>query len=293
VRPKGISDSAGGFIAELHRRAAAIGARIGFPEAHEPRTVEAIATLESTEWAAPIPFEGESALSRALEALARGELGGVVAGAETSTATVIRAGLRVLGVAAGFETVSSAFYMIIGKGEAERVISFTDAGVVPEPTAAQLAESADAAARARARIVGDEPRVAFLSYSTKGSAAGPRVDRVRAGLTAFRERCPDVLADGEMQADAALVGTVASRKAPGSAVGGSANILVFPDLDSGNISYKLVERLAGGRALGPILQGLAAPLNDLSRGASAADIVDVACITAIMSEREDLAWGSR
>jgi len=283
----------GGFIARLRRRASAIGARIGFPESDEPRTAEAIVALGGEGWVAPVSFDGESALSRSLEALADGELEGVVAGASTSTATVIRAGLRILGVAPGFETVSSAFYMIVGEGEAERVLSFTDPGVVPEPTAAQLSESAEAAARARTMIVGDEPRVAFLSYSTKGSASGPSVDRVRAGLEAFRARCPDVLVDGELQADAALIDSVAEHKAPGSQVAGSANVLVFPDLDSGNISYKLVQRLTGGRALGPILQGLAAPLNDLSRGASVADIVDVACITAIMSEGEDPGWVSR
>jgi len=276
--------STGGFLAGLRRRAASIGARIGFPESEEPRTAEAMAKLGREGWVDPVPFVGDSALSRSLEALARGDLEGVVAGASSPTATVIRAGLGMLGVAEGFQTVSSAFYMVIGEGDGERVLSFTDPGVVPQPTAAQLAESAEAAARARTRIVGDVPRVAFLSYSTKGSAAGRSVDRVRAGLDAFRSRCPDVLVDGELQADAALSDAVSAHKAPGSPVGGSANILVFPDLDSGNISYKLVQRLTGARALGPILQGLAAPLNDLSRGASVADIVDVACITAIMSE---------
>lgn len=271
----------------MRRRAAEIGARIGFPESEEPRTAEAIEVLARAGWVEPIPFRGESALERSLDALALSEIDGVVAGAVSSTSTVIRTGLRILGVAPGVDTVSSAFYMIVGEGDAERVISFTDPGVVPEPTAAQLAESAEAAARARTRIVGDEPRVAFLSYSTKGSATGPRVDRVRAGFEAFRARCPDVRADGELQADAALIDAVGSHKAPGSPVAGSANVLVFPDLDSGNIAYKLVERLTGGRALGPILQGLAAPLNDLSRGASVPDIVDVACITAIMSEGDD------
>ena len=275
-----------GFIGDLRARAAATRRRIGFPEADDPRTVEAVRHLGDHDIVRPVLFGGENALDDAVAALAAGEVHGVVAGAVHSTATVIRAGLRGVGVAAGFDTVSSAFYMILGGEDGDRVLTFTDAGVVPRPTPLQMAESADAAATARRLVVGDEPRVAFLSYSTKGSAAGPDVEHVRAGLEEFRRRRPDVPADGELQADAALVASVAARKAPGSDVAGSANVLVFPDLSSANIAYKLVERLAGARALGPILQGLAAPLNDLSRGASAADIVDVACITAIMSEGE-------
>lgn len=275
-----------GFIARLRSRASATNARIGFPEVSDPRTRTAIHYLTDHAIIDPVTFEGGGALEASVEALRAGELEGVVAGAATSTADVIRAGLRILGVAEGFDTVSSAFYMIVGTGDAERVLTFTDAGVVPEPSPHQMAESADAAATARERIVGDSPKVAFLSYSTKGSAGGGRVEHVRKGLDEFHARRPDVPADGEFQADAALVPAIGARKAPDSDVAGFANVLVFPDLASGNIAYKLVERLAGARALGPILQGLAAPLNDLSRGASAADIVDVACVTAIMSEGE-------
>ncbi len=271
------------FIADLRARAARVDARVGFPEADEPRTAEAMEVLAAGGWVRPVDVR-EDGLEIALERLRARELDGVVAGASRSTAEVIRAGLRVLGVASAFETVSSAFYMVVGAADEERVLTFTDPAVVPEPEPAQLAESADAASRARRRIVGDEPRVAFLSYSTRGSAEGVSVERARAALARFRERCPDVVADGELQADAALVPDVAQRKAGGSPVAGLANVLVFPDLASGNIGYKLVERLAGARALGPILQGLSAPLNDLSRGASVADIVDVACITALMSE---------
>jgi phosphate acetyltransferase len=287
--------SPGEFIARLRQRAAARPARIGFPEAEEPRTAEAIERLAREGLVVPVPVgasgaaasDAPAALESAVRRLAAGDLDGVVAGAVTSTADVIRAGLRSLGVAPGFATVSSVFYMVVGDGDQERVLSFTDAGVVPDPTAAQLAEAADAASSGRIAVVGDEPRVAFLSYSTCGSAGGPGVERVREGLSLFRERRPDVVADGELQVDAALVPAISRRKAPGSPVAGAANVLVFPDLASGNIGYKLVERLGGARALGPILQGLSAPLNDLSRGASVTDIVDVACITAIMAQGDE------
>ena len=209
-----------------------------------------------------------------------------IAGSVHTTGDVVRAALWCVGAAPGIRTVSSSFYMVLDPQTVgdQSVLTFTDAGVVPHPSAEQLADIAAAAATARRRVVGDEPRVAFLSYSTKGSAEGPSIETVREALERFRTLMPDVEADGELQADAALVPEVRWRKAPGSPVAGSANVLVFPDLDAANISYKLVQCLCGAQAVGPILQGLARPCSDLSRGASPGDIVAVACIASLMAE---------
>ena len=209
--------------------------------------------------------------------VAAGEADACVAGATRPTPDVVRAALFCVGTAPGVDLISSSFMFVLPDGTA---VTYGDCGVVPEPDPAQLASIAIASAATHGELTGEKPRVAMLSYSTKSSAEGSAVELVRTATELVRSRAPELAVDGELQFDAAWVPEVAAAKAPGSPVAGRANVFVFPDLSAGNIAYKITQRLAGARAFGPLLQGTAGVIHDLSRGCSVDDIVTVATIAA-------------
>lgn len=214
------------------------------------------------------------------------DIDGCVAGATSTTGNVLRAGIQTVGTAPGFKTVSSFFVMITKNpnfGD-NGILFFADCGVNPNPDAQALGEIAVATARNYKALIGVDARVAMLSFSTKGSASHPDVDKVLKAMSIAKELDPSILIDGELQADAALIPSIGEKKAPGSPVAGKANVLIFPDLDSGNIAYKLTERIGGAEAYGPLIQGMARPVNDLSRGCSVEDIVNVAAITVLEAQ---------
>ncbi|MFH1826398.1 MAG: phosphate acetyltransferase [bacterium] len=218
--------------------------------------------------------------------VAEGEADGLVSGANHFTADTIHATIECIGKAPGQSIISSFFVMLLTEQSfvPDGILFFADCGVIPNPTAEQLAEIALQTADSYNKLIGREPRVAMLSFSTKTSASHPDVDKVIKATEIAQKKNPNLLIDGELQVDAALVPKVAQRKAPRSSVAGKANILIFPDLDSGNIGYKITERLANAKAFGPIFQGEAKPVNDLSRGCSIDDIVNVAAITVVQAQ---------
>lgn len=220
-------------------------------------------------------------------AVRSGDADGFVAGASTTTRDVAKAAIYCIGPAEGVETISSSTIIILPEGNmgSKGVFIYADAGIIPEPTAEQLCDIAIASAEMARKLLDDAPRVAMLSYSTKGSGgSGKSVEKVREATRLVMQKAPDLLIDGEIQVDCAVVPEVAERKDPSGKIKGKANVFIFPNLDAGNISYKLTERLAKAHVIGPLIQGLSKPVSDLSRGCSPQDIVDAVAITALRAQ---------
>ena len=292
------------IVDSWRRQARACRARVALADGRDERAVEAARRLAADGLADPVLVQDARALrSAAIRSqaqaspwrerislddplhvaalmVAAGDADACVAGASRPTPDVVRAALFCVGLAEGVDIVSSCFLLVLPDGTP---VTYADCGVVPEPDAEQLASIAVSSAATHRELAGEEPRVAMLSYSTKGSADGARVDLVRRATEAVRRRAPSLAVDGELQFDAAWNTEVATVKAPGSPVAGRANVFVFPDLSSGNIAYKITQRLAGARAFGPLLQGTAGVIHDLSRGCDVEDMVDVAVIAACQS----------
>ncbi|KAF0132802.1 MAG: phosphate acetyltransferase [Candidatus Saganbacteria bacterium] len=310
------------FISDLWNKAKKQTKTIVFPEGHDQRIIEAAKIIEQSKLAKIIIigkdrllpqnhprleeyigkfFKKREAKGMTIEKardtitndypffaammVESGEADGMVSGADHPTAHTIKAALNCIGLAQDQTIISSFFAMLTDKIEfgEDGLLFYADCGVNPNPNAEELAEIAITTANSFVKLTGCQPRIAMLSFSTKGSAAHPDVDKVKKAYEITKAKKPDLMVDGELQADAALIPSIGRKKSPGSEVAGQANILIFPDLDAGNIAYKITERIAGAAALGPIFQGCAKPVNDLSRGCSVEDIVNVAAITVLQS----------
>lgn len=272
-------------IRDLAKTLALHPPRVVFPEGNNHIIQQAARALEESGAVRPVLLDGkEDAISRGATMLTSGEADVMVAGIDHPTKDVLRAGLKIVGLAPDVRYASSFFVIDVPQfqGGEQGLLLFADCGMNIQPNAEQLAAITMTSAGSAASL-GWEPRVAMLSYSTKGSAGGDNVELVTQALQLVRTERPDISIDGELQLDAAIVPAIGQKKSPDSPVAGRANVLVFPDLDSGNIAYKLAEHLAGGHAYGPILQGFARPISDLSRGSSVDDVIGATLITASMA----------